>query len=104
MNLALGRVQPDRFPFALDPAPVDAALEALRVELADAGLERTPEAIAAGFLEVANASMAEAIRLVSVSRGVDLRGCALVGFGGAGGQHVCAIARELAWVKERLDQ
>ena len=95
MNLALGRVQPDRFPFALTPAKVDAALAALQIELRAAGLDRTPEAIAAGFLEVANASMAEAIRQVSVSRGVDPRGCALVGFGGAGGQHVCAIARDL---------
>jgi 5-oxoprolinase (ATP-hydrolysing) len=39
--------------------------------------------------------MAQAIAQVSVARGVDPRGCALVGFGGAAGQHVCAIAREL---------
>ena len=39
--------------------------------------------------------MAQAIAQVSVARGIDPRGCALVGFGGAAGQHVCAIAREL---------
>ncbi len=60
-----------------------------------AGLERTPEQVAAGFVEVANASMAQAIAQVSIARGVDPRACALVGFGGAGGQHVCAVARSL---------
>jgi 5-oxoprolinase (ATP-hydrolysing) len=95
VNLFLGRVQPDRFPLPLDVGPVRRALEALRRDLAAAGQPRDLDAIAAGFVAVANASMAEAIRQVSVARGVDPRGCALVGFGGAGGQHVCAIAREL---------
>jgi len=39
--------------------------------------------------------MAEAIREVTVARGFDLREHALVVFGGAGGQHACALAREL---------
>ena len=39
--------------------------------------------------------MAQAIQQVSVARGVDPRDHVLVGFGGAGGQHVCAIARSL---------
>jgi 5-oxoprolinase (ATP-hydrolysing) len=39
--------------------------------------------------------MAQAIQEVSVARGVDPRGCVLVGFGGAGGQHVCQVARVL---------
>jgi 5-oxoprolinase (ATP-hydrolysing) len=94
-NLALGRVQPDRFPFPLARAPVDAALEAICAALRAAGRERTREEVAAGFVEVANASMAQAIAQVSVARGVDPRECALVGFGGAGGQHVCAVARSL---------
>jgi len=94
-NLALGRVQPDRFPFPLARAPVDAALAAIGAALRAAGRERTREEVAAGFVEVANASMAQAIAQVSVARGVDPRECALVGFGGAGGQHVCAVARSL---------
>jgi 5-oxoprolinase (ATP-hydrolysing) len=94
-NLALGRVQPDRFPFALARERVAPALDAICAELRAAGLERTPEQVAAGFVEVANASMAQAIAQVSVARGVDPRECALVGFGGAGGQHVCAVARSL---------
>ena len=65
------------------------------------GFERSLDEIAAGFVAVANASMAEAISQVSIARGVDPRGCALVGFGGAGGQHVCALARALGMRDDR---
>ena len=95
VNFALGRVQPDRFPFPLRREPVDRVLAELRAELREAGHDFETQAIAAGFIEVANASMAHAIAEVSIARGVDPRDCALVGFGGAAGQHVCAIAREL---------
>jgi 5-oxoprolinase (ATP-hydrolysing) len=94
-NFHLGRVQPDRFPFSLRSDPVVQALRDLESKLGSAGFELGSDDIAAGFVEVANASMAQAIAQVSVARGVDPRGCALVGFGGAAGQHVCAIAREL---------
>jgi 5-oxoprolinase (ATP-hydrolysing) len=95
VNFALGRVQPDRFPFALHREPVDRALAGLRDALVKEGHTLDADAIAGGFVEVANASMAQAIAEVSIARGVDPRECALVGFGGAGGQHVCAIARAL---------
>jgi 5-oxoprolinase (ATP-hydrolysing) len=78
VNLALGRVQPDRFPFTLEGAPVTRALETLRASLHEAGHELDPDAIAAGFVEVANASMAQAIAQVSIARGVDPRDCALL--------------------------
>ena len=95
VNFALGRVQPDRFPFALESAPVEAALARQRDAFGKAGLERSVDEIAAGYVEIANANMAQAIAQVSVARGVDPRDHALVGFGGAAGQHVCAIARIL---------
>jgi 5-oxoprolinase (ATP-hydrolysing) len=95
INLVLGRVVADRFPFGLVRDPVDRALRAMREELAGAGFTRTEEEIAAGFFEIANASMAQAIIEVSVQRGADPRDHVLVGFGGAGGQHVCAIAARL---------
>ena len=94
-NFSLGRVQPDRFPFPLVREPVERALDALSERLGAEGHDFDRDGVAAGFLEIANASMAHAIAEVSVARGVDPRDCALVGFGGAAGQHVCAIAREL---------
>jgi len=95
VNVALGRLPARAFPFPLDRAAVERALDALGAELAATGQARSRDDAAAGFLEVANATMAEAIRQVSVARGVDPRGAALVGFGGAAGQHVCAVARAL---------
>ena len=95
INLFLGRLLPDRFPFPLDRARVERALDSLHSQLATAGHPLEPDAIAAGFVEIANAAMAQAIQQVSVARGVDPRECVLVGFGGAGGQHVCEVARVL---------
>ena len=95
INLALGRVAADRFPFDLTLSPVEHALDEMVESLGQAGFERTREQVAAGFFEIANASMAQAIIEVSVERGADPRDHVLVGFGGAGGQHVCAIAERL---------
>jgi N-methylhydantoinase A len=50
---------------------------------------------AVGVLRVVNAGMARALRVVSVERGIDPRGLALVAFGGAGPLHACALAEEL---------
>lgn len=96
VNLALGRLRGDRFPFPLDRARMQDALHTLTGRIGEAtGRARTPESVADGFLEIANASMAEAIRQVSVAKGYDVRDYALVVFGGAGGQHACAVARRL---------
>lgn len=94
-NLVLGRISAERFPLPLDREAAFRAFEALAARVRAAGFERTVEAVAAGFVEIANDGMAEAIRQVSVARGIDPRGAALVGFGGAAGQHLCAVARRL---------
>jgi 5-oxoprolinase (ATP-hydrolysing) len=95
VNVLLGRLPQDRFPLALRTEPARQALEAVTRSVRAAGHALSAEQAAEGFIEIANASMAEAIRQVSVVRGVDPRDCALVGFGGAAGQHVCAVARAL---------
>jgi N-methylhydantoinase A len=53
------------------------------------------EETAAGIVRVASAEMARAVRVVTVERGIDPRGLALVPFGGAGPLHAAAIAEEL---------
>jgi 5-oxoprolinase (ATP-hydrolysing) len=51
--------------------------------------------LAAGFLRIANANMAQAIRSISLAKGYDPRDYTLVPFGSAGPQHACAVADEL---------
>ena len=100
-NLLLGHVQPSRFPALFGPdgdQPLDRAIvERLFATLADeieaaSGLRHTPSQLAAGFIAIANEAMANAIRAISVARGHDLARYVLASFGGAGGQHACAIA------------
>ena len=93
VNLALGRLVSDRFPMPLFREPVDRSLEAIASTL---GGGQSSNGVAEGFFEVATEAMANAIRQVSVAKGYDIREHALVVFGGAAGQHVCAIARRLS--------
>ncbi|HWG02507.1 MAG TPA: hydantoinase/oxoprolinase family protein, partial [Trebonia sp.] len=99
-NVMLGRIQPEHFPRVFGPSgdqPLDAAVVRSRLaELAARiGDGRSPEDVAAGFLEIAVANMANAIKKVSVQRGYDVTEYALATFGGAGGQHACAVADAL---------
>ncbi len=95
VNLVLGRIAGDRFPFPLDAGAAQAGLGALTREVREKGQETDAGEIAAGLFSIANANMAEAIREVSIAKGRDARDYALVVFGGAGGQHACPIARLL---------
>uniref|UniRef100_A0AAU1LMC1 Hydantoinase B/oxoprolinase family protein n=1 Tax=Streptomyces sp. NBC_00148 TaxID=2903626 RepID=A0AAU1LMC1_9ACTN len=103
-NVMLGRIRPEHFPAVFGPEgdqPLDARLveerfEALAAEVsAAAGDTRTAAEVAAGFLEIAVLNMANAVKKISVQRGRDITRYALTGFGGAGGQHVCAVADAL---------
>ena len=95
INLTLGRLIADRFKFPLQLERVDFALRRLVTTLENRGIFYTKQQVAAGFFDLANANMAEAIRQVSVAQGRDVRDYSLIVFGGAGGQHACAIAQRL---------
>jgi 5-oxoprolinase (ATP-hydrolysing) len=96
-NLYLGKILSDRFPFPLDLRPVESQLQQLCEQIANSpdGVRYTPHELAEGFVRIANANMVRPIRSISVARGYDPREYLLVTFGSAGGQHACAIAREL---------
>jgi 5-oxoprolinase (ATP-hydrolysing) len=99
-NVLLGRIQPDYFPQAFgDQAdqPLDAPTTRQKfAEFADEiGDGRTPEEVAEGFLVIAVQNMANAIKKISVQRGYDITRYVLSTFGGAGGQHACAVADAL---------
>ena len=96
VNLILGRILPRHFPFQLDRAAAEGKLNELVAATASAsGRRYEPRELAAGLLRIANANMAKAIRNVSIAQGCDPREYTLVSFGGAGGQHACALAEEL---------
>ncbi len=95
VNLLVGRLQPDRFPLVLDRDAAERALERLHQRVVRDTPDLSRDDLCAGLLRIANDNMARAIRQVSVAKGFDVRGDALVVFGGAGGQHACAIASAL---------
>ncbi len=91
-NLVLGRLPdvPLGGTLRLDRSAAIAALG----RLADALGGRVEDA-ATGVIALANAHMAQALRVISVERGHDPRQFSLLCYGGAGGLHVCALAAEL---------
>ena len=103
-NVLLGRIQAAHFPHVFGPRgdqPLDehasqARFDDLSEQITEAtGDQRGPEQVAAGFIEIAVANMANAIKKISVQRGYDVTGYVLNVFGGAGGQHACAVADAL---------
>ena len=100
-NLMTGKLIADFFPKvfgATGDQPLDGKIvrerfAALAREIGDG---RSEEAVADGFLAIAVAKMAEAIKTISVARGYDVTRYALNCFGGAGGQHACDVADALA--------
>lgn len=103
-NVALGRVQPAHFPQVFGPdgdQPLDEALvrdrfTALARDIRErTGDDRTPEQVAEGYLQIAVANIAAAVKRISVQKGHDVTRYALTTFGGAGGQHACMVADSL---------
>ncbi len=95
VNLLLGRIDPSRFEIPLDVAAAERACATLEASLTAAGESLPRERLLAGLLRIADERMAEAIREISVRQGYDPSGYALLAFGGAGGQHACAVAELL---------
>ena len=103
-NVMLGKLIPAHFPCLFGPngdEPIDRAVvaekfAALAAQIAaETGQQLEPQVIAEGFVQIAVANMAQAIRQISVARGHDVTSHALACFGGAGGQHACLVADAL---------
>lgn len=103
-NVMLGKIQPAHFPKvfgpqadqALDAEVVRERFAAMAAEVgAKTGRALTPEALAQGFVQIAVANMANAVKKISVARGYDVTRYTLQCFGGAGGQHACGVADAL---------
>ncbi|CAM3813249.1 Acetophenone carboxylase gamma subunit [Bordetella sputigena] len=93
-SVVLGLLDPEYFAGGTLRLDVEKAREAIDANLARP-LGMSVEQAALGIHRIANVQMAEGIRLVSISRGIDPRTFALVPFGGAGSLHATALATEL---------
>jgi len=101
-NVMLGKVQPRYFPkvfgpHADEPLSAEAVLPLFSQLAAQTG--RSAEDVAEGFIDIAVQQMANAIKKISVARGYDVTRYTLQCFGGAGGQHACAVADALGMTR-----
>ena len=98
-NLYLGLLDPDWFlggDFPLQPDKAEAGLKGLAAQLTEGSeTDWDPPAVARGIRSIVGAQMERAVRLASLAKGYDTRNFTLVSFGGAGGLHVCDLARSL---------
>src|SRR4051812_46617222 len=103
-NVMLGKIRPEYFPAVFGSGgnePLDAEVVKVKFATLAAEIERatghpqTPISVAEGYVRIAVANMANAIKFISVQRGHDVTDYTLACFGGAGGQHACLVADEL---------
>ncbi|MGY6247928.1 hydantoinase B/oxoprolinase family protein [Bosea thiooxidans] len=99
-NVMVGKLIPSYFPAIFgpkqdEPLDVEIVRNKFAVLAAEVGDGRSAEEVADGFIQIAVANMAEAIKKISVQRGYDITRYALNSFGGAGGQHACLVADAL---------
>jgi 5-oxoprolinase (ATP-hydrolysing) len=97
-NVMVGKLRPELFPALFGPGQdevldKDVVHHKFKEMAALTGMKH--EAVAEGFLRIAVENMANAIKKISVQRGYDVTCYALNCFGGAGGQHACAVADAL---------
>ncbi|MEX0648361.1 MAG: hydantoinase B/oxoprolinase family protein [Balneolaceae bacterium] len=96
INLLTGRLDQQNFHIPVDIRAAEQKLEEILLRLKSFSDENiTKESVLESFLQIANERMAGAISKISVRKGYDTKEYALVSFGGAGGQHACAVAKRL---------
>ena len=96
-NVVLGRLNPESLlggRMAMHPDQARAAIEVLAGQLKVDSIKA-----AAGVIEIINANMMGAVRVISVEQGEDPRDFALVAFGGAGPLHAADVARQMGMRK-----
>lgn len=98
-NVLCGKIAPEHFPAIFGTSgdlPLDREIVAAKFAALAREVGRDdPREVAEGFLRIAVANMAAAIKRVALERGRDAADFTLQGFGGAAGQHACLVAEEL---------
>jgi 5-oxoprolinase (ATP-hydrolysing) len=107
LNLISGRIDEATFPFGLDRTASDRRLQELLDAVDEASHTGTIrkfslDELCQGLRRIANEHMAAAVRSISIAQGADPREHALLGFGGAAGQHLCEVA-DLLGIERVID-
>ena len=93
VNVLLGRLDPENFAIPINSNHSEAALDKLLKKVKRLTGQSNPrEIVLESLIQISNEKMAEAIKKISVREGHDPREFVLLSFGGAGGQHACALA------------
>ena len=93
VNVLLGRLDAENFSIPIYKSKAEMALNSVLSKIKKrSGKKPKAEEVLHSFIGIANEKMAEAIRKVSIQHGFDPNDYALLCFGGAGGQHACALA------------
>lgn len=95
LNLLCGRLVEENFSIPLNKKHAEGALDHIMLALKSGEVKPDRTGLLNSFLTIANEKMAEAIKKVSVRKGYEPKNYTLVTYGGAGGQHSCAIAELL---------
>ncbi len=95
VNLLMGRLHPEFFAIPIYPEKAKEALDRLVKKMNTAQASATAKDTLEALIQIANEKMAETIKRVSVQQGYSPADFALLCFGGAGGQHACALASML---------
>jgi 5-oxoprolinase (ATP-hydrolysing) len=114
-NIVLNRIVPEHFPYIFgktedQPLDRDSAVEEFKKlteeinkHMSEKGHQKMSiEEVALGFIKVANETMCRPIRRLTEAKGYDTAQHTLACFGGAGGQHACAVARSLGMKKVKI--
>ncbi len=96
VNLLLGKLSPLHFALPIYMNKAQEALEKVILKIKKSSRKIiSPSTLLESFVQIANEKMAEAIKRVSVQQGYNPSDYSLLSFGGAGGQHACALAEIL---------
>ncbi|PSL32602.1 hydantoinase B/oxoprolinase family protein [Dyadobacter jiangsuensis] len=96
INLLLGKLETSKFSIPIHAGAAIARLEELRTRIqTETANQLSHQEILTGLESIANEKMADAIRKISVEKGINPNAFALVTFGGAGGLHACQLAELL---------
>ncbi len=96
INLLAGRINPRNFSIPLQRDASEARLQEMIEQMSTSGQNTARSSLIRSLLHLTTEKMARSIRQLAIRKGIDVSAMTLVTYGGAGGQHACDLAEQLA--------